>query len=469
MAEKKFRSSTQQPEPPSEVSESDDRPEILMDLPSVTLATGEIAGLVERIEAAWDLRVGSISYPVMWIGGATTTPDVTFRSSLPDSVPSMNRVLQYCAESGKPLWLSLDLDLKPVRSDLVHIKAYRGNFMNHACVNTPATLEAVRLILRALRSTIAQHPNVNVQGIVYSLQDLWPMHGRRGTVDMTCFCKNCLQYFESHAPGLLDHFIGRYSPWDLVLRDDRDGVAHINALTRKTTPEELLTLSTARGFLPSRADADDESGELAANSKLMMEWAAIALNYAKTRSDLTAMAVKRLANVARAELGNVRVACVVSSLGLDWASGLFFEQLDGELADEYWTDASNSPLDLSGMEMRHYLFDRARYYLMGFTDALETTLSSTTRNLADIDDREMRELVSDRGRMADSRMMTSPISAKLLLAENPAAQIVVPGLVPGEVEALVDRFAPPDPGMHERELLAQLRALLPPEADRNAS
>src|SRR5688572_22466172 len=118
---------------------------LLLDIPSVTLtATTTIGDLISSAQDVWQRSVTEITYPVLWIGGLTAERDVLFRDNTGRPGQSLNEVVEACRRNKTRLWLDLDLDLKPVRADLVHVRDFYGGSSSHACINSPATHTALK-------------------------------------------------------------------------------------------------------------------------------------------------------------------------------------------------------------------------------------------------------------------------------------------------------------------------------------
>src|ERR1700730_1587261 len=102
-----------------------DGPHTTVDIPNVLLTEAAgVADIVARAEATWNVRADSIVYPGTSISGLTTAADPLCAEAGPRLGQRLDDVVRLCEARGWRLWLNLDLDLQPVRSDLVHVKGF---------------------------------------------------------------------------------------------------------------------------------------------------------------------------------------------------------------------------------------------------------------------------------------------------------------------------------------------------------
>jgi hypothetical protein len=415
-----------------------------IDIPNVLLTeTASVADLVARAEATWSVRAESIVYPGTWISGLTTVTDPLFAVESDRPGQPLDDVVGLCEARGWRLWLNVDLDLKPVRSDLVHVKGFFGGSSSQACINVPATAQALSRILQELRRVTGASGAGPLIGVVFSIQELWPISGEE-VLRLTCFCRACRQAFEAADPGLLAHFQRTPNPWDLALKHTAAGIDHLDALTPDTTPPELVALSQSGGFYA--ATALRSSTEREHTERHLLHWADLVLHYIRVRHQITMDALARIAELVKATLGvETRVAAAISEFPYDWLAGTFRAGLaQTPPVDELWIDPGNADDGLQGVPYRFYLWERSRYYVLNFFQALEASISERQRSLHDLSPRELRAGAEGAARALLSTSMAAPISRELL-PDPPAADcrgLVLVPLYRDNVEALVDRFTP---------------------------
>jgi hypothetical protein len=415
-----------------------------IDIPNILLTEkASVADLVARAEATWNVRADSIVFPGTWIGGLTTAADPLFQVELGRPGQALDDVVHLCEARGWSLWLNVDLDLKPVRSDLVHVKGFFGGSSSHACINVPATAQALGRILQELRRVTGTGGEGPLVGVVFSIQELWPISGAE-VLRLTCFCRACRQAFETADPGLLAHFQRTPNPWDLALKHTTAGIDHLDSLTADMTPAELVALSQAAGFYA--ATALHSSTEREHSERHLLHWADLVLRYTRVRHEITMNGLARIAELVKVSLGaETRVAAAISEFPYDWLAGTFRAGLaQTPPVDELWIDPGNADDGLQGVPYRFYMWERSRYYVLNFFHALEASISERQRSLHNLSAGELRTGAEAATRALLSTSMAAPISRELL-PDPPAANclgIVLAPLYRDNVEALVDRFTP---------------------------
>lgn len=422
--------------------------DVILDIPSVTLT--EVASLEEMLletQRHWQAVVSAIVYPLLWIEGLTTSDDPLFRAAGSRPGASLNEAARFCKERRIPLWLSLNLDLDPVRSDVVHIKNFFGGRASHACINTPLTLQAIESILRTAHSQLGENADM-VFGLLLPIQNLWPVAGREGIIDPSCFCAHCTESLQAEDANIMSRFMKVPSPWNFLLRDTPTGVSHINDFSSSTSPEQLGARVKAHAFYEDFLSEDTEPEAL---DRLVREGCEAVLAYAKARHNITVRALKRIGETARAVLSkDAAVAAAISDLPYDWLAGTFLDLLDTQPpVDELWIDPSNSAEQPRHAPIRRYIFDRGRYVIDGFLDVIETSISSTQRTLSELAGLTIHTEAVGRAQGVLSRQLPSMMLDLLRKAPDQPANargFVVPPPLDLWVPRVLEKYAPrPDP------------------------
>lgn len=397
-----------------------------------------VAELVARAEASWGVRADSIVFPGTSISGLTTRTDPLFADVARRPGEHLEDIVALCGAKEWRLWLNLDLDLKAVRSDLVHVKGFFGGSSSHACINAPATHRALERILRELAHVTGRAGEGVLTGVVFSIQELWPISGT-DVLKLTCFCRSCRADFERLDPGLLAHFRLTPNPWDLVLRHTPLGIDHVDAITPRTTAAELVAMSRAGGFYAGWAAND-------ASERHLLHWADLALRYAHARHQITVGGLTRITALIKQVFGpEARVAATVSEFPYDWLAGTFLEELERKPpVDEFWIDPGNADAGFESVPYRYYVWERSRYYVRSFFHALEASISEAQRSLSDRFAHELRRAAEEAGRALLSTATTAPLSLQLLPDPPPALcrGVVLAPLYRDVVDALVDLCTP---------------------------
>jgi hypothetical protein len=304
-------------------------------------------------------------------------------------------------------------------------------------------LQALDRILRELQRVTGSTGDGVLVGVVFSIQELWPISGE-DVLKLTCFCRACRERFEELDPGLLGHFQRSPNPWDLALKHTPSGIDHVDAITPRTTPAELLMLSQAGGFYAATARRETTDPE--ATERHLLHWADLVLRYTHVRHRITVDALARINGRIKEVFGpTTRVAAAISGFSYDWLAGTFLEELERDPpVDEFWIDPGNADAGLESAPFRFYMWERSRYYVGNFLHAIEASISEAHRSLHDLSDRELRRSAEDAARALLSTAMTAPLSLQLL-PDPPSPQcqgVVVAALNRDAVAALVDQFTP---------------------------
>ncbi len=328
---------------------------------------------VDMASAQWKRDVVGVVYPIFWPGGLTVDHDELFGRNDTVDGSSLEEVARECARSGIELWLGLDLELKPYRTDLVHVVSSTGNTSPHACINTPATHKAIEQVLMTIANALRSIDGLQIRGIVSMLNDLWPISARGFTPSMNCFCRNCRAYIEHADPGLLEHFNRSPNPWDLVLRDNGDGIGHVGDI-RSTMSDDEMAGVIQRSDYPSLLV---QSGRITQEQldDVYVEWVAALRRYMRVRHSLTVDSLAIIAELVHRAFPGSSYAVGVTDIAYDWSGGYFLDLLsDSPVSDEIWIDPGNSNADVQA-NVRYYLMERGHYYYRGFLEYLETYMN----------------------------------------------------------------------------------------------
>jgi hypothetical protein len=380
---------------------------VLLDIPSIlmlnepAIPADGFGEYVRGFGQPWNVEISGVVYPMLWNGGSSLASDRLFSADRELRGWQLEQVAEACQIHGLDLWVDIDLGLPPLHSDLVHVRQFYGSGAYQACINSDATHRALdRLLVELAEASLA----VPISGLVFSMQDLWPMSGD-GSVDPSCFCRHCTASIRASFPEFSQIFNTAPTPWSVALRDTGTGIDHIQIFTSKTTPEELLGISEGKNFLQAPVWQ-------ALSFERKRDAADAILRYAKVRHDLTISALSRLLDMVKGHLGGeVKTAGIASGYQYDWTAGLFIDLLSSENPfDELWMEASNEFDHPAGVPFRYYMMSRARYYLKGFIESLEVVggPSALARNAG-----FLRKEVSRRLRSANAQLASAPLALEL--------------------------------------------------------
>ncbi|MCB9548114.1 MAG: hypothetical protein H6706_20045 [Myxococcales bacterium] len=335
------------------------------------LAFFSLDELKARAEQIWGVEIDAVAYPLYTISGCTfETPiarlshwvEETNGSSLPD-------VADWCKKNSVGLVLTCNLDFAFLNSDLCHIVFARGSTANHACIFSKATHTLFAMLLDGALKAVADR-GVEVEGIALSVVDLWGMSGRRGTVETSCYCRECRRSLVESGVDLDYLMFADPSPFRLMLADRNSGVYHESGFDEHVSPDVIIALSERGGLLADEVLKDTTDQVRLKEVQKLRSAATHLIKYIHARRKITLDGLQRLSDAVRAK----GVQCFASAqiFDYDWNCGIFSTDLfNTGLFDEVW-HAPQNKVDLpSEPPGRIYMVMRGNYYIYALFTRME--------------------------------------------------------------------------------------------------
>lgn len=376
--------------------------------------------LIEDFREAWGVAPEAVVLPV-------TAPDgLLFKveglgqalsqyAAISSNLKDFQDVVHAFAKLGLGIYLLIDPTLPFLRASALHLVDILGNASAQVCIGNPRTREILAAILGTgvdIGLSITKNLPGKLKGIVYDAVDLWPMGGKEGRLQLTCFCPSCEDYFTSVQPGLLRRFKTFPNPWNLVLKDSGTGISFIDDIRLESSDEDIVGLSRQKGFHEIFPDQ---------TQIYLREQARELLTYIQVRHDQT---IASIDDVFQQALNGLDIALtrtiVVEGSYYDWTSGLRFEDLDrtaDEQAlvpyDEVWFDPASTDIILQHVPFRSYMWSRSRYFIDAFlqyagsaSDPVQRTITGIARLSRD----RVKNMLRARLNQALGTAMTGPLS-----------------------------------------------------------
>lgn len=367
----------------------------------------------------------------------------------------VKEIVEQAQKKSLRVWLSFDLGMSFAASNANHIVDTLGDSSRRCCINTPGT----RRILAELAKELGEQVDAaKIHGIVFPLQDLWPMGATGQLIEITCVCASCRKIYDDAGLTFIDEFSYYPSAPNLALKNSGTGISHINSLTKDLSPETLVERSHAQQMLASdffdKLSAVDSPREHESWNKLVV-MATQLLEFIHVREKATLQSISEIATRLKSIFPNARTAGVVEGAAYDWTGGYFLTSVAScKGLSEIWAPPSASP-ERFGIPARYYCSQRARYTIDQLAHHLEMSASSFFSGMVGSENRGIVDSQTRRiAGMVAAFVMSNP--GDFVGLEEPGSDTSILGaVVPAFNEATLAALTPQSAPVPSQDALIQ--------------
>lgn len=335
--------------------------------------------VVKQFKEQWGVPLWAVSLPVAVPDGTTLLIEGLEEHLSPTSSSVLDNgnnsydfralVSAFCGQ-GVGVYLTLDPSARFLNMPPLQLVDSQRTTSRQVCIARPRSAKLLGDILGTCLETAREAAQVGpggILGIGVDACNLWPMGAEKGLIEATCFCPDCKRLggdaFEVARRDSL--------AFNLALKESGTGISYIEDIDLDCSPEVLVELSRARGYL----ERDETS------TKTWVSRAEALLAYLRKRHEITVLALESIFEHASEGVDPaVSRFLITENSEYDWTSGLALKWLDNVSrapagVDEVWIDPSGTGVGkLDRLRTRAYLWRRARYYIDEFF-GLAATLS----------------------------------------------------------------------------------------------
>lgn len=248
------------------------------------------------------------------------------------------------------IYLSLNMAFEFLQSEYTCTYDQYGQSSSQACIVNPSVNSLLNKFINEVVTKFKP------DGIVLDLVDINPQSGDHKSkgVKINCFCSHCKEKLSPFGISKQD-FIESPNALNLVLQPTQTGVT-FTSIDPKWKTDELIVASKSKNIYDKNIVEDNET-----------IWANKILSYARARSQVTANAI---ANLLKDVPSTVQKAIILDGSRFEWTSGTSPVAIKG-IVNQVWTQVETfTEKPPEGIELYHYMFNRARYTLDAFFNLL---------------------------------------------------------------------------------------------------
>jgi hypothetical protein len=248
------------------------------------------------------------------------------------------------------IYLSLNMAFEFLQSEYTCTYDQYGQSSSQACIVNPSVNSLLNKFINEVVTKFKP------DGIVLDLVDINPQSGdhKSKVVKINCFCSHCKEKLSPFGISKQD-FIESPNALNLVLQPTQTGVT-FTSIDPKWKTDELIVASKSKNIYDKNIVEDNET-----------IWANKILSYARARSQVTANAI---ANLLKDVPSTVQKAIILDGSRFEWTSGTSPVAIKG-IVNQVWTQVETfTEKPPEGIELYHYMFNRARYTLDAFFNLL---------------------------------------------------------------------------------------------------
>ncbi|MEZ2237221.1 hypothetical protein [Microcoleus sp.] len=248
------------------------------------------------------------------------------------------------------IYLSLNMAFEFLQSEYTCTYDQYGQSSSQACIVNPSVNSLLKKFINEVVTKFKP------DGIVLDLVDINPQSGDQKSklVKINCFCSHCEKQLDPFDISKQD-FIDSPNALNLVLQPTQTGVT-FTSIDPKWKTDELIVASKSKKIYDENIVKDNET-----------RWANKILSYARARSQVTANAI---ANLLKDVPSTVQKAVILDGSRFEWTSGTSPIAIKG-IVNQVWTQVETfTEKPPEGVELYHYMFNRARYTLDSFFNIL---------------------------------------------------------------------------------------------------
>jgi hypothetical protein len=340
-----------------------DKLKIIMDIPdSLLLTVVELSKLKGIFKKRLGREPDVVVLPVLGFWGATFEseyideyiPQVAQLSNNENSIIKHDLTtlidLTHNELPNAKIYLSLNMAFEFLQSEYTCTYDQYGQSSSQACIVNPSVNSLLKKFINEVVTKFKP------DGIVLDLVDINPQSGdhKSKLVKINCFCSHCEEKLSPFRISKQD-FIESPNALNLVLQPTQTGVT-FTSIDPKWDTSELVVASKSKKIYDENIVKDSET-----------IWANKILSYARARSQVTANAI---ANLLKDVPSTVQKAIILDGSRFEWTSGTSPVAIKG-IVNQVWTQVETfTEKPPEGVELYHYMFNRARYTLDAFFNIL---------------------------------------------------------------------------------------------------
>lgn len=249
------------------------------------------------------------------------------------------------------IYLSINMAFEFLQSEYTCTYDQYDRSSAQACIVNPSVNKILKNFIDELVTTF------DTQGIVLDLVDINPQSGdeKSKSVRIHCFCSHCSERLAPFGISKED-FQDVPNALNLALEPTDTGMTYLSIDPNWKKPEHLIAASKSKKIYDENLVKEFEKA-----------WATKIIGYASARSQVTAQAI---ANLLKDVPSSVKKAIILDGSRFEWTSGISPAFIK-DIVDQVWMQVETfTDKPPEGVELYHYMFNRARYTLDAFFNIL---------------------------------------------------------------------------------------------------
>jgi hypothetical protein len=406
-----------------------------------SLGTQELFGVIKNwYEENWGGEVEGIVIPLTHHDGVTYDLEGIPKSKKPGINNSLDLAFE-ALKKGYHVFLSYNMRVTFMDSQGNVLTDITGDTSPALCPVSKFSQQLASYVIgKALLELKERCKQENISdfsskiGIVLDLTTIFPMGARQNKLELTCFCGECREYLRKSGVNL-PKFEKFPSPWNLLLKDEGDGIKPADLPWGDIDELRIIEESKKKGFYYILAGIKKEE---------VISYAEELLNYITARNEQVKTAIrnilKEIKEVVLTDIlskrleDNPKVIIVTDGSNLNWTSGIWLynwkdiNSLEG-LPVNFWLP----PYTIGSKELKnkvnYYMSHRSRYFLNEFfwvVESLTNPMRRASTSLGRLEDEIARTILQMRAKRALAALIKKEQVLSVLHQE--VSPIVVPYL-----------------------------------------
>jgi hypothetical protein len=345
---------------------SNDNLKVVMDIPdSLLLTVAEISELKDIFKKRLRKEPDVVVLPALGFWGASFESEY-FDQYIPQTIQgssnqnsetiknhNLKKLINITRQQlpNAEIYLSINMAFEFLQSEYTCTYDQYDRSSSQACIVNPSVNKILKNFIDELVTKF------DPQGIVLDLVDINPQSGdeKSKSVRIHCFCSHCSEQLAPFGISKED-FQDVPNALNLALEPTDTGMTYLSIDPNWNKPEQLIAASKSKKIY------DEDLVK-----ELEKVWANKIIGYAEARSEVTARAI---ANLLQNVPSSVKKAIILDGSRFEWTSGIS-PAFVKDIVDQVWMQVetfTDEPPE--GVELYHYMFNRARYTLDAFFNIL---------------------------------------------------------------------------------------------------